>query len=867
MNKNKILLVFSSLSIITLPLSVISCSQNIEEYILNNIELNNEQVVIYETLADFSTNSHLKITNSKFFKENDISLTLGKTNIDYKKETAEIKIIYRTKNDNTRREITLFKSFYDFKQIDVKDLRRIFQIAAKHTQIEWFGNGKYLLSNKYANISDIQFSPSDPKMPKVEDFSYKLQLINSSKVTGDDEDITFEGRFSGGKIINKTEIRVLFKYPEDDDLLVKSIDGVFTKPKVDPTKENHIFIGWSTTENATKPDLFLDDNKQIFEDQSIIYPIFQSYAILLLEVPNLKTNTFDIFKLVLNKQGIVSKEAIITFINANIPEPKDKWSYNADNLKYIDPENEIMSFSYDSESLTTNKFEIGKVYKIIPNFKHAPLIKFIDEETKKVISAQFANEKILEESKIYLTPKAEIDFDSFFKIGKNLNELVYEQTQEQYQEDQSIELNEDNIIINVIVKFNNAPIIKIDATNLNNKLVNDFVYLTDDWKIKENSLPKIDYSWYKGEDKRIYKPYDNVPNNKLFDKRTEAENAIGYFFDGWYLDANFKIPLKFKNGVSIENVKNKMLYPKFKLDTWDKIKDIREIIKSTIDILSEATSVAQIFIDKEKKWITKIVYNSVNVLQALLYLSLGGRLPLNSRKLGIETIFKNINDILSLSIDKTNPNLAFLKKLNINNDSFKADNNLDKEALKSFLAIFKDILWYGFDSAIKLHADKVNETFIINEIKEEKITFFSFLTWIRKTIINNTNNIVNILLLVFGKDDENRTNGQEPQASTNSGKRTPYRHEKTLLKEIFSSSGIFISTLDLIIQITQAVTDSRITKAEVITTVANITEKIVKSSANLYKTIKEIGDDKSKEKEEDKKKEEEKKKEEKQKKK
>lgn len=844
MKKSLFLTLITTASAALLP-SVISCSFNKEEFIMNNIKLNNEDITIYDTLDEFNANTHLRILNSKLFKENDISLTLGESKIDYDKEVVQVKITYRTREDSTRKDLFIELPFTNFKELDSKDWKRVFEQVAKFTKIEWFGNGKYLLKNKYAKILESQFN-KNIKEPKVEDFSYKLQLINSSKVSGEINDVTFNNNLTGGKIVNKQERRVLFKYPEGEDLLLSSIDGIFKKPQEIPTKENHVFIGWSEQEDAKEVDLFLEGDEQKIDDKTVIYPVFKQYATLVLEVPSFNKQEPLSYKLVLSKEGRVSKEQLLAFIDANIPSPKEKWSYDSTSISYFDSNNEKNFFSFDETNITTNKLQVGEIYKIEPNFRHEPIIRFKDAESNKVISSVFANVKLVDEQKQFLTPTLDLDFESFTKNGKNFKEFVYEENGERYEPNQVIEINKENVVIDVLIRFLAAPNIKIDTSLINNKLKDSKLYLNTQGKLNINFLPKIDYTFYKGEDKRIYKPNENggrFSNNRAFDKRSNEQDAVGYEFDGWYLDAQYKIPLEFKDGYSVNSLINKTIYPKFKLSVWDKVRDAREIINTTFDILSSAPAIASVFVIDEK-WIVDIVEKSMNVLHTLLYLSLGGKINIkgSANSLGVSESTKNIVSIINTAVDNGKANLEFLKNLNINKNN---DNDLNKKSLGSFLSLLQDIFVNIFTSSAKANSQKFKDTFLLDKLTKETPNFLDFLDKFKKFITSNKNNITNILLLVFANNNASQSGGGgggggsgSSSSSSSSSSQKKYTSQEKLFTTILEKDGILSVVLDLITTITQAVTKGITSKAQLISNITNITNNIIKTSSGLYKAIK-----------------------------
>ncbi|MDJ1646581.1 hypothetical protein, partial [Mycoplasma phocimorsus] len=288
MNKKNLLSNLFVVAASILPASVISCSDS-ETLIKRYIEFNVSDITIYDSIEELASDHHLKINNSKYFKENGISLSLGNSWIDYENELVNLEIYYRNKKDKKRKSITFRKKFYEFKEPDNNDWARIFNSLAKISQIEWLGDGKFNIKNKYARVSNEKIASIGEAGPRAEDFSYTLTITDSSKVLNEVNDRQSKIPLKGGILIDriKDKITLTYKIPNSEDVIDVSLDKKFKKKDdLIPVKEKHIFKGWSTKENATMPDVFLNGAiSWKFDKDTILWPVFESYAKLNFDIP------------------------------------------------------------------------------------------------------------------------------------------------------------------------------------------------------------------------------------------------------------------------------------------------------------------------------------------------------------------------------------------------------------------------------------------------------------------------------------------------------------------------------------------------------------------------------------------------------
>ncbi|MDJ1648129.1 hypothetical protein, partial [Mycoplasma phocimorsus] len=369
-----------------------SSRTEIENYIASTIQLNTEDITVYDALGGI-TNLQLKIVNEKEFKEKGIRLGFSKQVIDYEKEQLVVQITYRQNGKIGKNPITFNIPFADFKWIDGNDWSRIFAGLTKYTKIELHGkntDGKWniKIKNAFGKAAEIVQSPYKGEIPSVDRISYRLTVTNSSKVTGNFEDTTSNYLLTGGTITRNDVINITIDDTNGNIKTIKSDEGVIQKPEDPKWKENHKFLGWSTQENATKPNIFINGEKEHkFAKPTTIYAVFAKYPTLLVKLPKLNYQKDTIKILVLGENGEVTKERITKLIQDGIDSVKDanKWSFDSETLKYTDSNKNEYPFLFDEDGESIVKFEIGKEYTLNVNYMHEPVYIFKKQETDEFI--------------------------------------------------------------------------------------------------------------------------------------------------------------------------------------------------------------------------------------------------------------------------------------------------------------------------------------------------------------------------------------------------------------------------------------------------------------------------------------------------
>ncbi|MDJ1648795.1 InlB B-repeat-containing protein [Mycoplasma phocimorsus] len=702
MSKKRLLLSLIAIAAAGLPAASVSCQDTVG-FIVNYINLNTSEVTVYDTLDDLNTNSPLKISNSKYFKNKGITVSLGSTSIDYENEVVNIVINFRSKEQSKKRKITLTKQFYEFKEPDNNDWARIFNAISEISQIEWLGDGKFNITNKYAKVSNEKIAPIGEAGPRAEDFSYTLTIIDSAKILGEVNDRQSRIPLKGGILIDriKDKITLTYKIPNNEDVIDVSFEKNFKRrDDLIPVKEKHIFKGWSTKENATMPDVFLNGAiSWKFDKDTILWPVFESYAKLNFDIPVFPGDPKKTAEIILGATGIVSKERIKEFIDESLPRPLDYWTYDIDKIFYTDENNEKYNLTFDEYDNVTFKFKVGHVYKLNIDFKHLPRFIFKDSEGNILGSQWFKDDE-----NNMLTPDINLkaindkEAEGFYI---ETNKLKYEVDNSSFSSSvpipDSVADNYNNIY--VITKFRLGKQISIETKEFEEdyaKSISSKIFLRLDGRLQEKYVPKdVDFSWYKGERKGIFNGNSkNTQNNEAFDKRNEFEKEKGVIFEGWYADPQFKNKVEFKDGISTKPFKGSTLYPKFGIHKWDKIRDIRKILDIVFNILSTAANVTGV-IEKAEKYSNLIEY-IINIIRWIINLSLGGKTSYDEFWRG----YDNINNLIFESIKisgkdfpdiikflKLNRNLETIKDLN--DDIFQAIQWLTKDIAKNIFGIYQ----------------------------------------------------------------------------------------------------------------------------------------------------------------------------------
>ena len=568
---------------------------------------------------------------------------MGKVSVDYDKEQVQIEVLYRTKEKRGEKAIILTKRFLDFRAINSNDWKEIFQGIAQFSLIEIIGkdannNWRVNIKNQYATASDIIISPFDGNTPPADKISYKLTIKNSSKVSGQLNDITAKIQLSGRRTVNKKEYGIIFRgHGSDFWTRVTKEDYISLPSDIMPKKPRHVFIGWSTNKDATEPNLFLEGRtREMFDKPSDVYAIFAKDA------PSIFLNTHNNKKvnLKLEKDIALSKQKLLEFIEANKPQPEDKWSFEQDNLFLVSEQGEKSKIEFDENDNVTHKFELGNEYELKIEWNHKPFILFIDSESNEVLTTLYLDSSQNEEGEsVWSTPKFSFDLAKLEKQGKYKKQLLFEDGSI-YKEGLQLEVDQLNWEGKVIINFEKVRQIQI-ATNLledKKKSTLPTIYLTAESKIKEEYLPKLDYSWFKGENKRL----SNEDNNPAFDTRSKQERDKGVVFDGWYADEKLTDKIYFKNGISTRKFKEgDKLYPKFKPHLWDQIRDARKIVDLVFSLASSSAEIAMAAVDSNDKW-ASYTHKTIELLKWISYLAMGGRVSWNEFWDG----YTKINDLI-----------------------------------------------------------------------------------------------------------------------------------------------------------------------------------------------------------------------------
>ena len=763
-------------------------ASNTESYIFSNIALNIFDITLYDAIGGI-TNTSLEIVNLDKFKSYGIYLSLGKVSIDYDKEQVHIEVLYRTKENKEKKAIIITKSFFDFRAVNSNEWRGIFEGIAQFSLIEIIGkdannNWKVNIKNQYATASDIIISPFDGNTPPADKISYKLTITNSSKVSGQLNDITSKIYLSGGRTVNKKEYGIIFRgHGSDFWTRVTKEGNIFYPNDITPTKPNHIFIGWSTNKDATMPNLFIEGRtKESFEKATDVYAVFEKYSASLF-IQNSNNQKASIR---LNKNGIINKSDLLEFIEANKPQPADKWSFEEDGLSFIDTDNNQIKIEFDENDNVAHKFELGNEYELKIEWNHKPFILFIDSESNEVLTTLYLDSSQNEEGEtIWSTPKFSFDLAKLEKQGKYKTNLVFEQDEAIYTENQVIEVaNENNWERRVLVKFKTTKEILVEQKDLEDKFKSSIprIYTNLEGKIKQEDLPNVTFAWFKGKSERLVSEADRS-NNPAFDRRSKEEKEKGVEFDGWYYDQKLTDKVYFKNGISTKALKNNKLYPKFKLSYWDKIRDIRESMDVVFSLLQNSAQVASAFekVAEYGYYAEKIIA----ILKWITYLAMGGQMKQNDFWIGYE----NFNNLAKRFYD--------IKHV-------KATSNNSEEGGKSifsFKYLFKDghsqmfnTFLYFMEEVAKIFTG----VYINNSNSEFKGSIFSDKNmWKIEDSFNNERNshetrikharhaILNLVFKVVGDNNNFDDNIWTQKTSSNSGQQQSGNKVSDLKKKLF----------------------------------------------------------------------------------
>ena len=614
-----------------------------EKYIFSNVALNISSITLYDAIGGITNNS-LEIVNLAKFRSYGIYLSLGKVSVDYDKEQVDIEVLYRTKEKRGEKAIILTKSFLDFRAINSNDWKEIFQGIAQFSLIEIIGkdannNWRVNIKNQYATASDIIISPFDGNTPPADKISYKLTITNSSKVSGQLHDITSKIQLSGGRTVNKKEYGIIFRgYGSDFWTRLTKEDYISLPSDITPKKPRHVFIGWSTNKDATEPNLFIDGRREMFDKPTDVYAIFaKDTPSIFLNTPNNKKANLK-----LEKDVALSKQKLLEFIEANKPQPEDKWSFEEDDLFLVSEQGEKTKVEFDEEQNINFKFELGAEYELKIEWNHKPFILFIDSESNEILTTLYLNSSQNEEGKtVWSTPKFNFDLAKLEKQGKYKTNLVFEQDEAIYTDNQVIEVeNENNWERRVLVKFKTTKEILVEQKELEDKFKSSIprIYTNLEGKIKQEDLPNITFAWFKGKSERLVSEADRS-NNPAFDRRSKEEKEKGVEFDGWYYDQKLTDKVYFKNGISTKALKNNKLYPKFKLSYWDKIRDIRESMDVVFGLLQNSAQVASSF--ESVKDYGFYAEKIIAILKWITYLAMGGQM----KQSDFWSAYENVNQI------------------------------------------------------------------------------------------------------------------------------------------------------------------------------------------------------------------------------
>ncbi|MDJ1648321.1 InlB B-repeat-containing protein [Mycoplasma phocimorsus] len=744
MIKNKLLLLLNTSAILALSISSISCSnkkqQEINKVYLvkektnklaidisNNIQFNTYSISIFDAISSFGTNP-IKIANLNEFKQKGINVRIVDSNINFEKEEVIIKLLYST-NDNIKDFIFLSKPFKEFKWIDSFDKERIFNEMTKFSIIQWMGKdekGKDLIriKNKYALASNINVGPYNGDIPSVNDISYTLTL-KGIKEELNNEMISSSIQLKGGTLLYKEPINIKLNIDGKEKLITYK-DGKVAKPKIKPTKKGYKFLGWATNSKAKMPDIFVNnENLKIFEKDSTLYAVFKKLPNLSLQVQDAISLEKQTYSLFLEEDGILNKDTLESFLEESKPEPNDKYQFDMNSLTFKDEKGIKHQIEFDEEGNFSFKFNSEFNYEIEAKLNHAPIIIFKSTRDNKIIDTCWA----IEEDEEYFAPDLDLDLSNYESRGLFATKYVYKNTNSFYQENEQLEDVQENSQIEVLVSFEQSKSINIDMTDLKkDKLKKSYIFLTLDGKIKENTLPSnINYDWYDGQIKTFWNNEES-PNNASFDKRNRHDedyeddeddeaNFNKIEFQGWYSDPEFKNKIIFENGVSKQVINSRFIYPKFGVNKWDKIRDIREVLNTVFKIATEGIKASsKIFKFKEdgnKEFVSNLAWYLFDIIQWIVNLSLGG-------KVDFETFWEGFRNFDAMA------NFVFHK---INPQYFKSDKN--KERIKGASKLtFNAALWlkkelikltmglYARYSKSKYKFEVFNDEDIIDTIKE-----------------------------------------------------------------------------------------------------------------------------------------------------
>ncbi|MDJ1649019.1 InlB B-repeat-containing protein [Mycoplasma phocimorsus] len=652
--RKKQLLIALGAATLALPMLAVSCGEKetkqrtevnlaqstifteVEGYIQREIELNVEDITVYDAIGDITTES-LKITNLKKFKKEGIKVAIAETFIDYNKSEVLVKVLYKVLKQKTWSSFISIIPFDDFKRPDASDWNRIFLGLTKYTKIELHGKNadgshKIIVSNEYGTISNVQNGAPKGTLPIPSQISYTLTIKNSNKVLSDGGDVANKESshpISGGTIINKEDIIITLMNGEENLGTINSEEGVIGIPNSQPTKEGYVFVGWSTEEESTEPNVFLNGEvKHTFNSNTSLYAVFKKLPTLILNINSLSGQESKKVSLTLTESGLLTKEELIKWVEDNKPEPTNKWSFMFEDIQFAEKGQAKSRFNFNEQGELTNKFEIGKEYDIYPNYTHLPVFVFRNSETQSVLGYIWADEEVIEEEKIFKAPTASLNLSNLEAKGSYAKRFFYLDLTEEipYKPGEIISNISSKNEVNVFVELQNTNSINLDKSNLiENKVSNTVLYLTPDGKLREEYLPKdINYSWYNGISKRLFKP-EEAENNKAFDNRSNEEIQKGVSFAGWYSDPEFKNKITFKNGISTTSLKGKGIYARFTQNKWDRIRDARQIMDSILEVASVSVSVAGEIVDNGNKKYTEYSEQILKLFKWFSYLVLGGK--------------------------------------------------------------------------------------------------------------------------------------------------------------------------------------------------------------------------------------------------
>ncbi|MDJ1648128.1 InlB B-repeat-containing protein [Mycoplasma phocimorsus] len=694
--RKKQLLIALGAATLALPMLAVSCGEKetkqrtevnlaqstifteVEGYIQREIELNVEDITVYDAIGDITTES-LKITNLKKFKKEGIKVAIAETFIDYNKSEVLVKVLYKVLKQKTWSSFISIIPFDDFKRPDASDWNRIFLGLTKYTKIELHGKNadgshKIIVKNEYGTISNVQNGAPKGTLPIPSQISYTLTIKNSNKVLSDGGDVANKESshpISGGTIINKEDIIITLMNGEENLGTINSEEGVIGIPNSQPTKEGYVFVGWSTEEESTEPNVFLNGEvKHTFNSNTSLYAVFKKLPTLILNINSLSGQESKKVSLTLTESGLLTKEELIKWVEDNKPEPTNKWSFMFEDIQFAEKGQAKSRFNFNEQGELTNKFEIGKEYDIYPNYTHLPVFVFRNSETQSVLGYIWADEEVIEEEKIFKAPAASLNLSNLEAKGSYAKRFFYLDLTEEipYKQGEIISNISSKNEVNVFVELQNTNSINLDKSNLiENKVSNTVLYLTPDGKLREEYLPKdINYSWYNGISKRLFKP-EEAENNKAFDNRSNEEIQKGVSFAGWYSDPEFRNKITFKNGISTTSLKGKGIYAKFTQNKWDRIRDARQIMDSILEVASVSVSVAGEIVDSNNKQYAEYSEQILKLIKWFSYLVLGGKVQSKEFFDGFDLIWYFVKEITS-----KNNSVKILEKLHLaNNDEFK----------------------------------------------------------------------------------------------------------------------------------------------------------------------------------------------------